>query len=194
MNFLNFLNFFKRKQRIPDILLQNENIQLYVESFDSSYKIKRHFTNPITKSESFDININGKFYQVTFDEEPGSVIHIVFKRLDNGEWKIFDMTRDMGHKEMLGLFGTIKKQLLKKKFNAIAVYSNENKKLQFYIKLFEKFISDIKPDFKVLHIENEGVLIAGNVHFFDMLDSGEESRKNILNQIKIKLNRFQKYG
>ncbi len=154
-----------------------EREYLINESLDTFYKIEK--TEKKSDIEYNYFTINEKQYRM-FSENLDNHFHIGFERYKEYDniWDIYGLTRDLSNKEVLGLFGTIKKYILSQKFKSINVSTYEVNKLSLYIRMMKKLCNELNNngyDFKF-----------GNNDDFIFIYSDETYNKNIFKEFKYK--------
>lgn len=140
-------------KKLPDF------IEFLKESLDSNFKILK-----VTKGKHgvdlYYIDMPNKFYRIFVEtnvDKYGVHLHIGFEREINNKWDIIPLTDDLGTKEILGLFGTIKKILLDLKFNSVYMETDNPKKLQLYHNMAVKLNRELK--FKHLTRDDRSITI-----------------------------------
>ena len=110
------------------------------ESLNTSYNIEK--TEMSNNVQLYYINVNNKKYRI-FIENNKNNLHVGFERYKNNKWVTQKETHDLSTKEILGLFGTIKKLVKNQKMKSLTVFSKEIQKNRIYIKMIQKLNNEL---------------------------------------------------
>lgn len=131
------------------------------ESLDSIFKIsKREKENNV---DFYCVEMS-KLYRIFIEEiiDNGTHPYIGFERFANGDWHVKGVTKDLTAKEVLGLFGTIKKIISSRMFNSLYIRTDEKEKIQLYHNMMRKLNDHL--DFGIVSRNDNGVLLYNGNH------------------------------
>lgn len=149
--FKEFKEYIRALMPIPvnELMVHASDPFLIKESLNSSFKIIK--TGSIRGADVYYIDVNSKEYRIFIEKSQydDQELHIGFERLYAGTWNINITTNDLTAKELLGIFGTIKKIVLNYKFISIHVETGNTRKYNLYKKILLKLSKELSSEMDI---------------------------------------------
>lgn len=146
-----FQRLKQKRERTEFIKSLPKSFREYVlESFDSSYEIQS--TQQNGSVELFHFKINKESYRIFIEKSAyysniNKEVQIGFEWFDGTKYTSEGLIGKLSTKEVMGLFGTVKKIIQNKKFDRIYIGTNNVDKFRLYLKICTKLSAELKYNF-----------------------------------------------